>query len=163
MLEFTVCSMLTILPDFLVRRYLQGKRIGHEITLYSVWYELRFGITACAILTLSLITLVFFFHPAAVSATAAFRTVTILPETPGRVDEVLAQNGDHLEAGAPIFRLESSRQQSALETAQSKLDEIDAQIIMAAADLQAATATVKQAEAVLTEYQAELARTLGDV
>jgi len=27
MLEFMVCSMLTILPDFLVRRYVQGKRV----------------------------------------------------------------------------------------------------------------------------------------
>jgi hypothetical protein len=33
MLELLICSMLTILPDYLFRRYRQGRRIGHEITL----------------------------------------------------------------------------------------------------------------------------------
>jgi hypothetical protein len=42
MIEVLLCSVVTILPDFLVRRFVQGKRIGHEITLYSVWYELRY-------------------------------------------------------------------------------------------------------------------------
>ena len=159
MLEFTICSMLTILPDYLFRHFVQGKRIGHEITLYSVWFELRYGITACAIMTISLITMVFFFHPAAQGATAIFRTVTILPETPGRVTEVMVANGEHVEAGDTLFVLDNSRQEAALETAQSRLVEIDAEIVMAAADLQTATATVTQAVALLNEYQTELART----
>ena len=33
MLELLLCSLLTILPDYLYRRYGQGKRIGQEITL----------------------------------------------------------------------------------------------------------------------------------
>ena len=40
MLELLLCSLLTILPDYLIRRYVQGKRLGREITFYSVWYEL---------------------------------------------------------------------------------------------------------------------------
>jgi hypothetical protein len=47
MLELIICSMLTILPDYLYRRYVQGKRIGKEITFFSVWFELRYGIVAC--------------------------------------------------------------------------------------------------------------------
>ena len=47
MLELLLCSLLTILPDYLFRRYVQGKRIGKEITIYSVWFELRWGITGC--------------------------------------------------------------------------------------------------------------------
>jgi hypothetical protein len=47
MLELIICSMLTILPDYLYRRYVQGKRIGKEITFLSVWFELRYGIVAC--------------------------------------------------------------------------------------------------------------------
>jgi hypothetical protein len=39
MLELFLCSMLTIFPDYLYRRYAQGKRLGREITLYSVWFE----------------------------------------------------------------------------------------------------------------------------
>ena len=51
MLELFLCSLLTILPDYLYRRYRQGKRIGHEITLFSVWFELRWGIISCLMLT----------------------------------------------------------------------------------------------------------------
>lgn len=82
MLELLLCSMLTIFPDYLYRRYVQGKRIGQEITLYSMWYELRWGISACLILTVSLITMIFYFHPSTKAVTAVFRTVTILPEPP---------------------------------------------------------------------------------
>ena len=57
MLEMLLCSLLTILPDYLYRRYVQGKRFGKEITLYSVWFELSWGITACLILTVLLITI----------------------------------------------------------------------------------------------------------
>jgi hypothetical protein len=46
MLELIICSMLTILPDYLYRRYVQGKRIGKEITFFSVWFELRLRIQA---------------------------------------------------------------------------------------------------------------------
>ena len=55
MLEIILCSLVTILPDYLYRRYRQGKRFGHEITLFSVWFELRFGIIACLMLTVGLI------------------------------------------------------------------------------------------------------------
>lgn len=80
MLELLLCSAVTVLPDFLYRRYGQGKRLGREINLFSVWYELRWGITLCVILTLSLITTIFYFHPSTSSAVSVFRTVTILPE-----------------------------------------------------------------------------------
>src|SRR6476646_10202048 len=33
MLETMLCSLVTILPDYLYRRYRQGRRIGHEIAL----------------------------------------------------------------------------------------------------------------------------------
>ena len=88
MLELLLCSLLTILPDYLYRRYRQGKRIGHEITLYSVWFELRYGIITCLMLTVSLITMIFYFHPSTTSATLYYRTVPIIPETIGRVAEV---------------------------------------------------------------------------
>ena len=55
MFELMLCSMVTILPDYLYRRYVQGKRLGKEINLYSVWFELRWGIIACLMLTVGLI------------------------------------------------------------------------------------------------------------
>ncbi|MGC2338014.1 MAG: HlyD family secretion protein, partial [Pseudolabrys sp.] len=52
--------MVTLLPDYLYRRYVQGKRLGKEITFYSVWFELRWSTS---------------------NVTIFFRTVSILPET----------------------------------------------------------------------------------
>src|SRR4051794_6876539 len=63
MLELLVCSLLTILPDYLFRRYVQGKRLGKEITFFSVWFELRWGIILCLLLTVGLITTIFYYHP----------------------------------------------------------------------------------------------------
>src|SRR5205823_4089843 len=96
MLELLLCSLLTIFPDYLYRRYRQGKRIGREITLYSVWFELRFGIIACLMLTVALITMIFYFHPSTSSATLFYRTVAIVPETIGRVAEV------NVDISAPV-------------------------------------------------------------
>ena len=88
MLEILLCSLVTILPDYLFRRYVQNKRIGKEITLFSVWFELRWGITACLILAVCLITVIFYNHPSTTNVTLFFRTVPIVPETNGRVAEV---------------------------------------------------------------------------
>ena len=87
MLELLLCSMLTILPDYLFRRYAQGKRLGKEITFYSLWFELRWGITGCLMLTVGLITVIFYNHPSTQNVTLFFRTVPIVPEINGCVAE----------------------------------------------------------------------------
>src|SRR6187431_2498068 len=97
MLELLFCSLLTIFPDYLYRRFAQGKRIGKEITLFSVWFELRWGIIACLMLTVALITIIFYFHPSTTNVTYLFRTVPISPETVGRVAEVYVQISDRVE------------------------------------------------------------------
>jgi len=51
MLELFLCSLVTIFPDFLYRRFVQGKRLGRDINLFTVWFELRYGITLCVLLT----------------------------------------------------------------------------------------------------------------
>src|SRR5262249_60308203 len=84
MLELMLCSLFTIVPDYLYRRYWQGKRFGKEITLFSVWFELRWGITTCLILAIGLITAIFYNHPSTGNVTLFFRTVPIVPETIGR-------------------------------------------------------------------------------
>src|SRR6266851_5106900 len=96
MLELLICSLLTIFPDYLYRRYRQGKRLGQEITFYSVWFELRWGIVSCLMLTVSLITVIFYFHPSTTTATLFYRTVPIVPEINGRVAAV------HVEFSAPV-------------------------------------------------------------
>ena len=157
MFELLLCSMLTVFPDYLFRRYVQGKRIGREITLYTMWYELRWGITACLLLTVSLITLIFYFHPSTKNVTSIFRTVTILPETGGRVAEVYVNLNDRVEAGAPLFRLDSSSQEAALETDRRRISEIDAETAVAQTELAAADGLIDQAQGAYQQALDELA------
>ena len=156
MLELTICSVLTILPDYLYRRFVQGKRFGQEITLYSVWYELRFGLTGCLILTIALITAVFYFHPATNAATLYFRTVPILPEGSGRVAEVNIGVSAPVKRGQVIFRLDDSKQQAAIESARRKIAEVDAAMISAEADVQRADAQIEEAKAAYQQAKDEL-------
>src|SRR5262249_23599095 len=103
MLELMLCSLFTIVPDYLFRRYWQGKRFGKEITLFSVWFELRWGITTCLILAVGLITAIFYNHPSTNNVTLFFRTVPIAPETIGRVAEVYVGMSGPVKEGQPIF------------------------------------------------------------
>jgi len=151
MLELMFCSVLTILPDYLFRRYVQGKRIGKDITLYSVWFELRWGITSCLILTILLITTIFYNHPATSSVTLYFRTVPILPETNGRVSKIYVDYTGHVEKGAPIFELDSSKQQAAVETARRKIAEVDSDLAAAKLDVQKGNAQIEEAKSSLQQ------------
>jgi multidrug resistance efflux pump len=146
MLELFLCSMVTVFPDYLYRRYVQGKRFGREITLYSVWYELRWGITLCLVLTILLITTIFYYHPSTKSTVAFFRTVPLLPEGSGRVEEIYVDVRDEVKAGQPIFKLDSSEQEAALETARRRVSEIDAALEQAVSELAAAEGRIQEAE-----------------
>ncbi|MBS7696500.1 MULTISPECIES: biotin/lipoyl-binding protein [unclassified Chelatococcus] len=145
MLELLFCSILTILPDYLYRRYVQGKRIGKEITLYSVWFELRWGIISCLMLTIGLITVIFYNHPSTSNATVFFRTIPVLPESNGRVAEVFVGFSDDVKEGEPIFRLDSTRQEAATETARRRIAEADAALVVARADILASDGRLREA------------------
>ncbi|MBK5964756.1 secretion protein HlyD [Thiocystis minor] len=157
MLELMLCSMLTILPDFLFRRFAQGKRLGHEITLFTVWFELRWGITLCLILTLSLITTIFYFHPSTKAATSVFRTVTILPETSGRVAETFVDINQRVAEGQPLFRLDSTQQEAAVETARRKIAETEAAMVVAKSQLAEADGRIVQSRGALQQAIDEFA------
>jgi len=156
MFELMFCSLLTILPDYLYRRYAQNKRFGKEITFFSVWYELRWGITGCLMLTVSLITMIFYFHPSTDSATLFFRTVPILPEASGRVAEVNVGFSAPVAKGDVIFRLDSSKQEAALETDRRKIAEVDAAMMTAEADVTKAEAQIQEARSAHQQAKDEL-------
>ena len=135
MLELLLCSLLTIVPDYLFRRFAQGRRLGKEITFYSVWFELRWGITGCLILTVALITVIFYNHPSTRNVTLFFRTVPIVPEINGRVAEVFVGVSSPISKGAPLFRLDSSRQEAEAESARRKIAETEAEMLVARTDI----------------------------
>ncbi len=156
MLEIILCSLFTIVPDYLYRHYAQGKRIGKEITLYSVWFELRWGITACLMLTVLLITIIFYYHPSTTSVTAFFRTLPIVPEANGRVSEIYVKMSDRIEKGTPILKLDSAKQEAELEVTKRRIVEIDAKITMAQADIAAAEGQIQQAKGAYQQALDEL-------
>ena len=156
MFELMLCSMFTLLPDYLYRRYAQGKRIGTEITLFSMWYELRWGITGCVMLTVLLITMIFYFHPSTTSAALFFRTVPIVPEGSGRVAEVRVDFSTPVKQGDVLFTLDSSKQRAAVETARRKVAEVDAQLVNANVDIVKAEAQLQQANSDYKQAKDEL-------
>jgi multidrug resistance efflux pump len=162
MIEIILCSIFTILPDYLYRRYAQNRRLGKEITIFSVWYELRWGITGCLILTVLLITTVFYFHPTATSASPLFRVVPILPESVGRVSDIYVKISDDVKQGDRIFKLDSSREEAALEQAKERVTETGAQLVVARTEIAAAEAQIIQAKSAVEQAEDEL-RTKRDL
>lgn len=158
MLEFLACSLVTIFPDYLFRRFAQGKRIGHEINLFSLWYELRWGITSCAILTISLLTMIFYYHPTATNATSLFRTVTVLSEKSGRVEEVYVSTNQKVKAGQPLFKMVDTIELADLANAEARVGEIDAAFALAQAESVAAEGLIQKVQGAYDLSVTELKR-----
>ncbi len=156
MLELLICALFTLFPDYLYRRYGQGKRLGKEITLYSAWFELRWGIVTCVMLTVGLITVIFYHHPSTTSATVFFRSVPIVPEINGRVAQVHVGVSGKVAQGDPIFTLDSTSQRAAVETARRKLAEVDAALVVARADILTYDGKIQEARSALQQALDEL-------
>ena len=158
MLEVILCSLITILPDYLYRKYRYDMHWGKEITFFTMWYELRWGITACIILTISLLTLIFYYHPSTTNATPLFRVVSILPEQSGRVQHVFVENHQQLEAGTPIFRMYDQSQSAAIDKAEVQIKEVEAEFATANASLEAAKSRVAKANSTYIRSKNEYER-----
>lgn len=158
MIEIILCSLVTILPDYLYRRYMQDMRWGRELTIFSVWYQLRWGITACVLLSVSFITIIFYYHPTTETVSSFFRTVTIVPETNGRVSKIFVENNETVEAGDLIFKLDDMLQTANVEIAQRKIEEIESAILVATSELEAAKARISQAESAYAKALDDLTR-----
>ena len=103
-----------------------------------------------------LVTLILYFHPSTSNAISFFRTVPILPEGSGRVEEVYVNVRDKVKGGQPIFKLDSSEQEAALETTRRRLSEVDAEIASATSELEAADARIREAQAAYQQSLQEL-------
>jgi multidrug resistance efflux pump len=156
MLEVLLCSLFTVFPDYLYRRYAQGKRFGREINVFSVWFELRYGITACLMLSVLLIAVIFYHHPSSSNAKPFFRAIPIVPEQNGRVAEVYVSGSSNVEKGAPLFKLDSSRQEATLELAKKRVAELDAAIVLSRAEVEVAVGQIQQAKGAYEQARDEL-------
>ena len=146
MLELILCSLITVLLDYLFRRHAQGKRWGDQITFFMMWYELRWGIIACLLFTVSLITVIFYDHPSNTNAGTYLRTIPLIPEGGGRVEHLFVKNGESVEAGDPLFSLLDTAQVAGVNIAESQIDQIASAFAQAEVQLEAAKATLVQAK-----------------
>jgi multidrug resistance efflux pump len=146
MLEVLLCSIITILPDYLFRKYRQGKTWGKEINFFSMWYELRWGISACIILSISLVTLIFYYHPSTTNAAPMFRTLSIMPEKSGRVEHVFVKNHQKVKAGEPLFSMYDEIQLATIAQAEAKISQVEAEYSTAYAQLEVAKSNIAKAQ-----------------
>jgi multidrug resistance efflux pump len=82
--------------------------------------------------------------------------VPILPEVPGRVAEVHVGPRAEVEAGQPLFELDSSRQEAELATAERRIEEIEADLQLAQTELEAAEGRIEMAEGAYQQALEEL-------
>src|SRR5262249_19602801 len=127
-----------------------------EITLYSVWFELRWGIVGCLVLTVCLITVIFYNHPSTTRVTLFFRTIPIVSEINGRVAEAYVGIAGPVDEGAPIFRLDRSKQEAAVETERRKIAEVDAELVVAQTDILKADGQLQEAKSAYQQTLDEL-------
>ena len=100
--------------------------------------------------------MIFYFHPSTTSAALYYRTVPIAPEASGRVAEVFVGVSEKVARGQPIFRLDSSKQEAAVTTAQRKITEIEAAMLVARADILATDGQIQQAKGAYQQALDEL-------
>ncbi len=107
-------------------------------------------------LTVLLITLIFYYHPSTTNAASFFRTVPILPETGGRVAEIYVDASAEVDAGAPIFRLDDRKVRAETETLRRRIAEIDAAIAVARTERAAADGRIREARGTFDQAREEL-------
>ncbi|MFK7830165.1 MAG: HlyD family secretion protein [Congregibacter sp.] len=133
-------------------RYFQLKRRQEPLSLWN----LKGALFLWAIMAFSLFLVIFYFHPKTTAAVVPFRTVSVVAQTSGPVTEIAVTNGQHVEAGDLLFRIEDSAQRAALREAEAQLDLIDAEEGQAAEDLVVAQAHVEEVQSELAKVREQL-------
>ena len=77
------------------------------------------------------------------------------------MSEIYVKWRDKVEKGAPIFKLDSSKQEAELEVAKRRIVEIDAAMVMAQADIAAAEGQIQQAKGAYQQALDELEHQRG--
>ncbi len=139
MLEFLICSLLTIFPDYLFRRYVQGK--ANRPRDQSLFDVVRASLRHHRLRDPHRIAdpMIFYFHPSTSNVTAIFRTI----HHPAGVEWPGGRGlRRHQREGSgrcrPLFRLDTASKQAALETARRRVAEIEAETTVAKSELASA-------------------------
>ncbi|MFW6315541.1 MAG: efflux RND transporter periplasmic adaptor subunit [Cyanobacteriota bacterium] len=85
--------------------------------------------------------------------------VLVRPEAQGRIQEVLVESGDEVEAGTPILQLSPERSQAELNSAQSDVESAQSAVRTAQSELESRRADVRNAESEVELQNEEYRRT----
>lgn len=135
-----------------VIRYFQLRRRGEPITVWNM----KTAVFLWAIMAFAVFTVVFYYHPKTYAGVVPFRTVSVVAQTTGPVTEVAVINGQRVETGDLLFRIEDSAQRAALAEAEAQLAVIDAEEIKAQDNRKVAEAGVAEIEARIVSLQDDL-------
>ena len=75
--------------------------------------------------------MIFYYHPSTTNAVRFLPHGADAPENRAAVEEIYVDFSDKVKAGQPIFKLDSSKQEAALETARRRIAEVDAAMELA--------------------------------
>jgi multidrug resistance efflux pump len=95
-------------------------------------------------------------HPSSANATSLFRTISLFPEVGGRVSEVYVDYNQKVKKGDPLFKMDTTRQEAALERARLQVVEVDASMATAKADVLTSEGKLQEAKGALEQAQDEL-------
>jgi multidrug resistance efflux pump len=157
MLEMMLCSLFTLVPDYLYRRYGQGKRFRprdqhlHGVVRAALGHHRLPDPHGTAD------------HHGLLQSSKHHQRDAAVPHDPDpaggkrpRRRGLHRSQGPPLPRGAPIFRLDSTKQEAAVETAKRKMAEVDAAFVVAKADIVKAEGQLRQAKGGLQQAQDEL-------
>ncbi|MEP2531510.1 biotin/lipoyl-binding protein [Shimia sp.] len=133
-------------------RYYQLKRRGEAMTVWNM----KTAVFLWAALAFCLFLTIFYFHPKTYAGVVPFRTVSVVAQTSGPVTEIAVVNGQRVEEGDLLFRIENSAQKAALAEAEAQLD------LLTATEAKAKD-TVIVAQSAVDEAQAQLAKFVDDL
>lgn len=154
MIELLVTSFPVIIQYFLLKR--RGEAI-------SVW-TMKTAVFLWLLMAVTLFFVVFYFHPKSYSGLVPFRTISVVAQASGPVVAVHVKNGQAVNKGDLLFRIEDSAQRAALAQADAEFNKIAAIELKAQDQLAVAEAAFTQAEASLAQQAKDLdnAETLFD-
>ena len=98
--------------------------------------------------------MIFFYHPTTTNVASLFRTVSILPEGTGRVVKVHVQNNQKVKAGDLLFTLDMSVERATVETEQRRIKEVEAELVLATAELAATEGMIAKAKGAYDQARA---------
>ncbi|MGR3700335.1 MAG: HlyD family secretion protein [Roseovarius sp.] len=142
--------LLTSFP--VIIRYFQLKRRGEAMTVWNM----RTAVLIWAVLAFLLFLVIFYFHPKSYSGIVPFRTISVVAQSSGPVTELNVQNGQRVEAGDLLFRVDDRSQRAALEQAKAEFGKIEAAESKAAETLKVAQASVVEARSSLEKLKVDL-------